>query len=59
MLVLAHSNQKEIEHPNTPDDVKVEAAAMIYTIEGDLSAPEIERKNAIRFALTGNGKPEK
>ena len=58
-LVLAHSNQKEIEHPNTPADVKAEAGSMIYTIETSLSPEEVTRKVMIHEALTGNGKPEK
>ena len=33
VLHIAHSNQKEIEHPSTPAEVKREAAGMIYSIE--------------------------
>ena len=58
-LVLTHSNQKEIDHPNTPADVKREAAAMLYTIETSLNQDEVARKNQIHAVLTGNGKPEK
>jgi|GEM_PF-3596738 len=58
-LLLAHSNQKEIDHPNTPANVKREAAEMIYTIATSLSSEEIARKNLIHEILTGNGKPEK
>lgn len=57
-LVMTHSNQKEIFHPNTPADVKREAAAMLYTIETSLNQDEIARKRRIHAVLTGNGKPE-
>lgn len=57
-LVLAHSNQKEIDHPNTPEEVKREAEGMIYTIDTSLNPDEIGRKAKIHV-LTGNGKPEK
>lgn len=58
-LILAHSNQKEVDHPNTPGDVKREAAGMIVTIETGLTRNEIAQKNAIHEILTGNGKSEK
>ena len=58
-LLLAHSNQKEIDHPNTPEDVKREALAMIYTLETTLTPEEVHRKSAIHAILTGNGNPEK
>ena len=58
-LLLAHSNQKEIEHPNTPLDVKREAQGMIYTLETSLTRDELERKAKIHAILTGNGNPKK
>ena len=58
-LLLAHSIQKEIEHPNTPQDVKREAQGMIYTLETSLTQEERKRKANIHSILTGNGKPEK
>lgn len=58
-VLLAHSNQKEIDHPNTPADVKREARAMIYTLPTGLTPEERQRKSAIHAILTGNGKPEK
>jgi hypothetical protein len=57
-LILAHSNQKEVAHPHTPEDVKREAAGMIYTLETGLTRPEIAQKARIHTILTGNGKPE-
>ena len=58
-MLLAHSNQKEIDHPNTPADVKREAEGMIYTSNVELNPDEIQRKKRIHAVLTGNGKPEK
>ena len=58
-LIITHSNQKEIDHPNTPSDVKREASAMQFTLEKQLSPAERDRKVAIHVILTGNGKPEK
>ena len=58
-LLLTHSNQKELEHPNTPEDVKREARSMIFTIETDLTPDERRRRTEIHRVLTGNGKPEK
>ena len=56
-MILAHSNQKEIDHPNTPADVKREATCLIYTIETGLVPDEANRKAKIHSILTGNGKP--
>lgn len=58
VIILAHSNQKEIDNPNTPDDVKREAQSMIYTVETAPTPSERQRKAAIHTILTGNGKPE-
>ena len=58
-ILVAHSNQKEIEHPNTPADVKAEAADMNYTIETSLTPDELARRTKIHVALTGDGNPEK
>ena len=56
-ILLAHSTQKEVEHPNTPADVKAEAADMIYTISTDLTPAETERRARIHRAMTGDGNP--
>ena len=58
-LLIAHSNQKEIEHPNTPTEVKREASDLNYTIQTQLTAEECKRKASIHAILTGNGKQEK
>lgn len=58
-IIIAHSNMKEIEHPNTPAWVKQEALSRIYTIETSLTPQEAAIKQKIHAILTGNGKPEK
>jgi len=58
-IIVAHSNMKEIEHPNTPALVKQEAQSRIYTIETSLTSQERATKQKIHKILTGNGKPEK
>ena len=58
-LQIAHSTQKELEHPNTPKWVKSEAATLIFTIETSLTSEEMKAKDNILRILAGNGKPEK
>ena len=58
-ILLAHSNQKEIEHPNTPPDVKAEAADMNYTIATPLNPQETERRTLVHQAMTGSGNPDR
>lgn len=57
-LLVTCSNRKEIEHPNTPADVKREARALNYTIENHITHAELTRKAAVLRVLTGNGNPE-
>ncbi len=58
LLQIAHSTQKEIEHPNTPGWVKQTANNFIYTIETSLVESEQRLKAQILKILAGNGKPE-
>jgi hypothetical protein len=58
LLQIAHSTQKEIEHPNTPGWVKQRAASFIYTIETSLVASERKLLEQILRILAGNGKPK-
>lgn len=53
-LILSHTNQKEIEHPNTPSRVKTEASATIYTLEVQLTPKELETLRSIHQILRGN-----
>lgn len=58
-ILIAHSNQKEIEHPNTPAEVKAEAADMVCTDETSLTPDEVIRRAQIHATLIGDGNPEK
>jgi hypothetical protein len=58
LLQIAHSTQKEIEHPNTPAWVKAEAQNLIYTIQVQLTPNETEILHKIEVILAGNGKVE-
>ncbi len=53
-IIVAHSVQKELNHPNTPEDIRQLSMAFIYTIEGDLTQEEIERRNEFRMLIQGN-----
>lgn len=56
-LILPYSVKAEIEHPNTPDDVKLTAAEFLYTQEVELTMPEWETHEKIRVLIQGNAKP--
>jgi hypothetical protein len=58
-LKIAHSNQKEIEHPNTPERVKRKAENLIYSIQTALTPNEIQQKSLILKILAGDGNPQK
>ena len=58
-VLYTHSLQKEIDHPNTPEDVKREAQTMNFTIATDLAEIECTQRAKIHQILTGNGNPEK
>jgi hypothetical protein len=56
-ILLAHSNHREVDHPNTPAWVKAKAAGLIYTTSVTLTPTERTRLSRIQAILTGNGKP--
>ena len=58
LIQIAHSTQKEIEHPNTPAWVKREASNLIYTISVSLTGGETKQVQEIETILAGNGKVE-
>ncbi len=58
LIQIAHSTQKELDHPNTPDWVKSEAIKLIYTIKVSLIANEENKLRQIESILAGNGKVE-
>ena len=59
MLIVSHSVQKEIDHPNTPGDVKLLATKALFTLEEDLTSNELEMREEIRTLIRGNAKPGK
>ncbi len=58
LIQIAHSTQKELDHPNTPEWVKSEAKNLIYTIKVSLTANEENELHQIEAILAGNGKVE-
>ena len=58
-VIVAHSVQKELDHPNTPEDVKRRGSALIYTIETELSPELLMKRDEIRTLIRGNAKPER
>jgi hypothetical protein len=55
-IIVAHSVQKELEHPNTPDDVKRMAQEFVYTVETELTPELLDKKDDIRIFVQGNAK---
>jgi hypothetical protein len=56
LLQIAHSTQKEIEHPNIPSWVKQQSSGLLYTIETSLTDAERRVQELILTILAGNGK---
>jgi hypothetical protein len=56
-LLLTYSVKAEIEHPNTPAAVKGRAARLIYSMQVELTDPELIRYEKIRALIQGNSKP--
>jgi hypothetical protein len=58
-IIVAHSVQKELDHPNTPDDVKRMGQELVYTIEKELPPELLGKRDEIRMLIQGNAKPGK
>ena len=58
-LILPHSVKAEIEHPNTPVDVKQRALPFIYTEPVSLTPEEGRRHQQVRDLVRGNATPGK
>ena len=56
-LLLPYSVKAEIEHPNTPADVKQRAAGLIYSIPVQLTPAEVATHQRVRALIQGNAKP--
>ncbi|HRL77662.1 MAG TPA: hypothetical protein PLC86_18385 [Candidatus Accumulibacter phosphatis] len=57
-LLIAHSTQKEIDHPNTPAWVKTQAAQLVYSIDMRLTSNENQLLRDVEMTIAGNGKIE-
>ena len=55
-LLLPYSVKAEIEHPNTPDEVKRRAAPFIYSMPVELTQPELTTHEKIRVLVQGNAR---
>lgn len=55
-LLLPYSVKAEIEHPNTPADVKRRAASFIYSMPVELTAPELATHKKIGALIQGNAR---
>lgn len=58
-VIVAHSVQKELYHPNTPEDVKRMGNELVYTIESELTPELMRKRDEIRTLIRGNAKPGK
>ncbi len=59
VLVIAHSVQKEIDHPNTPNDVKALARPLTYSKKTNLIPDLQSRRDEIRRLIRGNAEERK
>lgn len=59
LLHLPHSVKAEIEHRNTPADVKRRAAGLIYSEPVQLTENERQLHRRVRSIVQGNAKPGK
>lgn len=57
-MLIAHSTQKEIDHPNTPAWVKKQATGLIYSMNVQLTPNERKLLGDVELILAGNGKIE-
>lgn len=58
-LLLTHSNQREIDHPNTPAWVKKQALSMVFTLKVQLTPDEQCRRTTLERLLRGNAQSDK
>ncbi len=59
VIEIAHSVQKEIDHPHTPNDVKALARTLIYSKETGLIPDLQSRRDEIRMLIRGNAREGK
>ncbi len=56
-VLLPYSVKAEIEHPNTPAEVKRRAEGFSFSIPVELTAEELATHDKIRVLIQGNAKP--
>jgi predicted nucleic acid-binding protein len=56
-LLLPYSVKAEIEHPSTPAEKKRKAAGFLYSMEVQLTQPELATHEKIRALIQGNAQP--
>ena len=56
-LQLPHSVKAEIDHPNTPPDVKRRACEFVYTLPVSLTPSERQQHQHTRQLIRGNARP--
>lgn len=59
LLALPHSVKSEIEHPNTPSEVKRRAQRLLFTEPVELTPDEDTLHWKVRSLVQGNAKPGK
>jgi hypothetical protein len=58
-IMLPHTVQEEINHPNTPLETRRRAADLLYTMDVQLSAEELALRDKVRIVFQGNANPGK
>lgn len=53
-LLLPHSVQKELTHPRTPTEVKRRAGGLVFSLEVELTGPELAKHDRVRELIRGN-----
>jgi len=54
---LPYSVKAEIQHPQTPAEVKQKAALLLFSMPVQLTGPELATHEKIRVLIQGNAKP--
>ncbi len=58
-LEIADTVQQELDHPNTPSDVRKLSRQLIFTNETSLNPEQFQRRDELRALLRGNAKTER
>jgi hypothetical protein len=58
-LVLPFSVKAELEHPNTPPEIKRAASGMIHILRVELTPNELAIRSKLLILIQGNAKPGK